>query len=175
MALDPEKLDALRIDESERSGSNVLGRIAMWLLLIVIIGAAAFALWRFAKSGGDSDNPPPLRTATAQAPRQSDAGVLDASGYVVARRLATVSSKVTGRVEEVLIEEGMSVMAGQLLARLDDSSVQPLLALAEAQLESRRRGLAEIEVRLAEAQRQLDRTRQLRERKLVAEAALDAA
>ena len=50
--------------------------------------------------------------------------VLNASGYVTARRQATVSSKITGKVTEVLIEEGMKVQEGQILARLDDTNVQ---------------------------------------------------
>ena len=47
--------------------------------------------------------------------------VLNASGYVTARRRATVSSKVTGKVIDVLIEEGQPVKEGQMLAHLDDS------------------------------------------------------
>jgi multidrug efflux pump subunit AcrA (membrane-fusion protein) len=61
--------------------------------------------------------------------------VLNASGYVTARRSATVSSKVTGKVVEVLVEEGMKVEEGQVLARLDSSNVEASLRLAEAQLE----------------------------------------
>ncbi len=49
------------------------------------------------------------------------AAVLNASGYVTARRRATVSSKITGKVVGVIVEEGMAVKAGQVLARLDDT------------------------------------------------------
>ena len=59
---------------------------------------------------------------------------LDTSGYVVARRQATVSSKATGRVAEVLIEEGQRVEKGQIIARLDSSSTAAALAEAEARL-----------------------------------------
>ena len=71
-----------------------------------------------------------------RSPPSTSAGdsVLDATGYVVARRQATVSSKTTGKVLEVLIEEGMAVEAGQLLAVLDDSIPLAQLALAESQL-----------------------------------------
>ena len=70
--------------------------------------------------------------ATAGAAAQG-ASLLDASGYVVARRQATVSSKITGKVMEVLIEEGQHVDAGQVIARLDASNARAALAQADAQ------------------------------------------
>ena len=65
--------------------------------------------------------------------------MLNASGYVTARRRATVSSKVTGKVLEVFVEEGKAVKKGQVLARLDDSQVRAALAVAQAQLNTRAR------------------------------------
>ena len=85
---------------------------------------------------------------------QANAGgvsVLDASGYVVARRQATVSSKIPGKVLDVLIEEGMTVEKDQVVARLDDSTQRAQLALAEAQLGSARAALAETEALLTQA------------------------
>src|ERR671919_2941897 len=73
----------------------------------------------------------------------TSASVLNASGYVTARRRATVSSKVTGKVIEVNVEEGMQVRQGQVLARLDDSTTRAALALARAQLEASRRAVPE--------------------------------
>ena len=70
--------------------------------------------------------------------------VLNASGYVVARRRATVSSKITGRVVEVLVEEGKPVRKGQVLARLDPTTYEKGLALAQAELQATRRAVAEI-------------------------------
>jgi multidrug efflux pump subunit AcrA (membrane-fusion protein) len=70
------------------------------------------------------------------------AAVLNASGYVTARRRATVSSKITGKVIMVNVEEGMAVREGQILARLDDSNGRAALALAEAQVEAARRAVA---------------------------------
>ena len=90
----------------------------------------------------------------------TQASVLNASGYVTARRRATVSSKVTGKIVEVNVEEGMAVREGQVLARLDDASVRAALGLIEAQLEAARRAIAESEVRLAEAQLTLQRREQ---------------
>jgi RND family efflux transporter MFP subunit len=100
--------------------------------------------------------------------------VLNASGYVVARRLATVSSKVTGRVSEVLFEEGAEVEAGQVLARLDRSTVDAQLNVSSSGAEVARRNLREIEVRLADARKALARNRSLVERKLVSQSVLDS-
>jgi multidrug efflux pump subunit AcrA (membrane-fusion protein) len=67
--------------------------------------------------------PPTVQTAVAHAASREPVAdsVLDASGYVTARRQATVSAKITGKVAEVLIEEGMRVSEGDVLARLDDT------------------------------------------------------
>ena len=83
-------------------------------------------------------------------------------GYVTARRRATVSSKVTGKVIEVNVEEGMAVREGQVLARLDDSTLQAALRLYRAQLEAAKRQIPESEVRLAQARVQLQRQERLR-------------
>jgi RND family efflux transporter MFP subunit len=81
---------------------------------------------------------------------------------VTARRRATVSSKVTGKVIEVNVEEGMAVREGQVLARLDDSTLQAALKLYRAQLEAAKRQIPESEVRLAQARIQLQRQERLR-------------
>jgi RND family efflux transporter MFP subunit len=101
--------------------------------------------------------------------------VLNASGYVTARRQATVSSKVTGKVTEVLVEEGMVVREGQVLARLDDSIVRKEHSLAEARLGAQRRSLDETQVRLHEAEINLRRARSLREQGVAPQSDLDAA
>ena len=109
---------------------------------------------------------------------QSSAGsssVLDATGYVVARRQATVSSKIAGKVLEVLIEEGMTVEQDQVVATLDDSTQRAQLALAEAQLGSARAALAEIQAQLTQAELDLERTEELADKQLASESELDAA
>jgi RND family efflux transporter MFP subunit len=100
--------------------------------------------------------------------------VLNASGYVVARRMSTVSSKVTGRISEILVEEGMAVEKDQIIARLDPVNSRTVLTMAERELEASQRNLAEIEVRLADAQRTLARNETLVKQQLVSESALDA-
>ena len=101
--------------------------------------------------------------------------VLDASGYVTARRRATVSSKRTGKVKSVLVEEGMRVAEGQVVAYLDDATEQAQLALAQAQRDSALAALAETRAELKEAELNLTRTEELAERRLASAADLDAA
>src|SRR5207247_10732821 len=104
-----------------------------------------------------------------------DRTVLNASGYVTARRAATVSSKVTGKVVEVLIEEGMRVKEGQILARLDDTNIKASLRLSEAQLESAKKSLEETRVRLREADQELKRQSDLVNHKIATQADFDHA
>jgi RND family efflux transporter MFP subunit len=116
----------------------------------------------------------PVRTVLVDSPADADGAVLNASGYVVARRLATVSSKVTGRITEVLFEEGTAVTEGQVLARLDGATAQAEHSVAVRSLEASRRDLREIEVRLADARKTRDRNRSLVDRALVSQSVLDA-
>jgi len=173
MSFDQNALESLRIERNsspEEAGSR---GIYKWLLAAVLLLAVAAGAYAMLRKGGIEVE---TATATASAPGSTgSAAVLNASGYVVARRQATVSSKVTGKVAEVLIEEGMAVKEGQLLARLDDTTTQPVHELAQRQLESAQRKLEEVEVRLAEAQRTLKRNEGLRKDKLVSESQVDSA
>ena len=114
------------------------------------------------------------RTVTERA-AGTQAAVLNASGYVTARRRATVSSKITGKVVEVNVEEGMAVKQGQVLARLDDQTARAALALAEAQAEAARQSMQENEVRLDEARVTLARTTRLLKDGVATQAELDKA
>jgi RND family efflux transporter MFP subunit len=166
-----DRLSELRIDRDTRARSGGPRVLLISLAAILVLGAAGAAYWR------SQQRAPEVRLATVEvtAPGESMRGaVLDASGYVVARRKATVSSKVTGKIVAANVEEGMVVSEGQVLARLDDSLISRQLALAESQVETARRGLAETEVLLREAQINLGRTRELVEGEVGTQAALDA-
>ena len=120
--------------------------------------------------------PVTVETAVARkAAEMGTASVLDASGYVTARRIATVSSKITGKVREVLIEEGQVVAEGEVLAYLDDADAAAQRELAGAQLASAQSQLAEAQAQLTLANQTLVRQRELAAQKLVAASALDAA
>ena len=123
------------------------------------MGAAGSGAWYWL----NRERPVEVEVATVtERAAGTQASVLNASGYVTARRRATVSSKVTGKVIEVNVEEGMAVREGQVLARLDDSTLQAALRLYRAQLEAAKRQIPESEVRLEQARVQLRRQERLR-------------
>ncbi|MGQ0700843.1 MAG: efflux RND transporter periplasmic adaptor subunit [Panacagrimonas sp.] len=164
-------LGSLKIDRG--AVEEAPNRTWLWVAVAVIV-AIAIAAWIFLRP----DPAVLVSTVSARAvSAQSGNGgsVLDASGYVVARRQATVSSKVTGKVVELLIEEGSRVEQGQILARIDDSNIRAQMDLARSQLEAARAQLAEVQVQLAEAERNLRRTSELAARQLVSQSALDTA
>ena len=164
-------LDDLRIERSNRPGSGSGARLVLVLLAILLAGG--IAAWLLTRP-----RPIRVRTALAREGARTSNGertVLNASGYVTARREATVSSKITGKVMEVLIEEGMKVQEGQVLARLDDTNVRASLLLAEAQFVSASNALAETRVRIREAQQELDRQAGLLKSKIAMQADYDHA
>ena len=152
-------LNNLKIDRSAPPSSEGLQSNKLYLfgISILIVG---FFWWLFLSD----DELKEVTTFTVKSLEMSDASatsILDASGYVVARRRATVSSKMTGKVLKVFIEEGMYVEEGQILAQLDDSTMQADLNYSQSQLN--------------EAKRIFNRTQELAKDKLASQAALDAA
>ena len=151
-----DELAALRL---EREPPSTVSRrwIGLLILAIVLVAAGGGAWWWFTR-----ERPVEVEVATVTS-RQAgaQAAVLNATGYVTARRRATVSSKITGKVVEVNIEEGMEVREGQILARLDDETQRAAVALAMAQAEAARRNVSESEVRLNEARIHLERITKL--------------
>jgi len=144
---------------------------------IVIIAVGVLALVLVALIWHSQSNAVEVHTAVAR--ELSSAGgdhtVLNASGYVTARRAATVSSKVTGKVVEVLIEEGMKVKEGQVVALLDDTNVKASLAVAQAQWESAKAALAETRAQLKQAEAEYQRVAELAKQKIASQADLDLA
>tara|TARA_B100001179_G_scaffold70391_1_gene49185 strand:- start:57 stop:1229 length:1173 start_codon:yes stop_codon:yes gene_type:complete len=125
-------LNNLKIDRSKEAESEPFPT----KIVSIIIGAIAIigiGLW-FLLAEEEIQEVKTFTAKPANASGPSATSILDASGYVVARRKATVSSKTTGKVLEVLIEEGMYVEKGQLLAQLDDSTYKADLEYAESQL-----------------------------------------
>jgi len=173
MSQQKPSLSDLRIDDHARSGGS--GRMGLAALVLVAAAVAGAALWY----GLRAPRPVPVRVAavveTSASAGGSGQAVLNASGYVTARRRATVSSKMTGKVVDVLVEEGMAVRAGQVLARLDDTTPRRYLELAEAELGASRRAAAETEVRLKEARQTLERARALVRDGISGQADLDRA
>ena len=166
-------IDQLKIDDSAREQPK-----SRWVLpTIALLGLAftAVAVWFWLNDANAVEvtvvSPEMIETG-ASAPAAS---VLDASGFVVARRQATVAAEVTGKLTDVQVEEGMRVEAGQVLAQLDDATERARLELSRARLASAERTVREIQVRLNDAERTQQRLDQLRQRELVSQADLDQA
>ncbi len=160
-------VDRLRLDRdrSPRAAGPASSRRKLIAAAAVLVAGGGL-VWLFA--GGKER--PVVRTAVARAASEvaGDTSVLDASGYVVARLEATVSSKITGKVVEVLIEEGMRVEAGAVLARLDDAEAKAQLSLARAQLEAARSELNVLRADLAQSERDYARQESLAREKFAA-------
>lgn len=173
------KLHALKInrgDEVDKAGGG-----SNWpkILGFASLGAViAVALWFFWP--GESETPEPAVVATTQteetpADTSQSQEILNASGYITARRKATVSAEITGRVKEVLIEEGTAVEAGQIVALLDDTLAQVDLDLAKAGVRSAEARIKEISADLEETKRVLARTEELIKTQNASQAALTKA
>jgi len=170
MSTENSALEQLRIDRPAtppRAPRTALIALA----IVIVLGGLAIGWWL---------NRAPavaVRTVVARAAARNgnDRTVLNASGYVTARRAATVSSKVTGKVIEVLVEEGMRVKEGQVVARLDDTNTRASLQLAQAQLAAATSAQAETRVRLVEAEQELQRQTALAEAKVATPSDFDHA
>ena len=172
MPVTRDTLESLRIERADEPQGR-----RRWP---VVVAVAALALVALAVSwwvlGRTRAHEVTVAVAAAASPAGGGADVaLNASGYVTARRRATVSSEVTGRVTEVLVEEGMEVREGQVLARLDPTSVEGGLALSRARLGAAQSALGETAARLEEARRTLDRVRALHADGIASQADLDVA
>jgi HlyD family secretion protein len=164
-------LDALRIERrpERRSGFK------LWMAIVagvVLLGGGGILWWH------TRIDPVPVQTVIARdamAGGDTDRTVLNSSGYVTARREATVSSKVTGKVVSILIEEGMKVTNGQILARLDDSNVRAALEVARAQLLSSEAAVDETQANLKQANADYQRVSELAKQKISSQSDLDQA
>ena len=143
--------------------------------LALLVAVMALVAWLLLKPSYISVQTAPARVLQDTAAAGSAARLLNASGYVVPRLQAVVSSKVTGKVNQVLVEEGMHVAAGQVLARLDDSTARDQVNVAKSQYASAQAQASQIDVEHANALRDLERTKALYTRHLVSQSDMDGA
>ena len=174
MTAQADLLKELRIDRSAPPPPP--SRQRFWIVLAIAVAVLLLALAGWALFGRDAA--PLVRTEAVIAIGGGNGGsasVLDATGYVVARRMATVSAKVTGKVREVLIEEGQHVDAGEVMATLDPVDAAAQRDLAAAQLAAARSQIGGAQARLHEAEANAARLGPLAERRLVSQAQYDQA
>jgi HlyD family secretion protein len=177
-----ELLQALAID---RKPVDAPRRSALWpklaagFVVLVLLGAAWLLVESFATGGAERSaaNTDPAATSQRPVAAQSEPvrSGLSASGYIVARRKATVAAEITGKVVEVPIEEGMVVEAGQVVAKLDSVLAEHDLALARSRVTAADAAAQAIAADLADAERVLRRAQSLSRSNNIAEADLTKA
>lgn len=161
-----QELDKLRID---RGAPRRRRRILPWVLAVaaVLAAAAFFATSRSATT---------VETATVvQVYPSQKYTLLNATGYVVPQRKASVASKATGRLEWLGVAEGTVVKAGQVIARLENNDVMATRDQAAANVRVARSQLVQAEAELADAGRELRRARELAAQKFISQATVDQA
>jgi multidrug efflux pump subunit AcrA (membrane-fusion protein) len=168
-------LKELRIDRSARQAPPP--RRGLWIgVAIAIALVALLALGGWWLSG--RAKPVEVRTAPVVAFASGGAeasSVLDATGYVVARRMATVSAKITGKVRDIRIEEGQHVDAGDIMATLDPIDADAQRDLATAQAAAARSQVTGVQAQLREASVNAERLGTLVQKQLVSKAQYDEA
>jgi RND family efflux transporter MFP subunit len=164
-------LQQLRIEREPDEGANPWRgwRLAALIATLCLAGGALAAYLLLHTPRFEVD------TAVAVAPSAGggSTAILQATGYVTARREATVSAQITGALTSVLIEEGEHVKAGQVLAQLDDSAQKASWAQAQAQVMAARALLVQFQAQLEQARRDNQRNQDLIDRKLVSQQALE--
>jgi RND family efflux transporter MFP subunit len=165
-------LNQLKIDRTEPPVSD--GRGKWWATGIAVLIVAASGAWYFMRPTGQ-----PITTAIAQAAPNAgsaasmSASLLDASGYIVARRRATVSSKVTGKVTKVMLEEGQRVEAGEIIATLDDANWKAALAQSIAQVQQAEANVASAQVAFDDAKPIFERSKQQKDAAVISAESFD--
>lgn len=161
----------LRIDPDQRDGGSGRRR-RRFVAVAVVVGAVAIGATAITVSRAV-----PVETATVEPLRLVGGrlSVLDATGYVTARREATVSSKITGKLAEVLVEEGDKVKQGQVLARLENTDEEAQLQLARVQVAAATAQVGSLQVQLRQARRDLKRQQDLDRRHLTTAQAVEDA
>lgn len=182
-----DQLQSLSIDRAESTSSGGASLTQILLVALVSLAVGAGGMWWLTRGGEDSSPAEPVTARTEAPPPATDTAAnpapppsvprssgMVASGYVVARRQATVSAEITGRIREVLVEEGARVEAGDILARLDDERARLDLDLLQARVRSARSRIASLSAQLAEARIVSERAQNLAERNIGSQAAVTA-
>ncbi len=164
-------LKELRIDR--KAPPPPQSRRGLWIALAAALAVALLAAAAWFVFGREQAIEVRTAPTVAIGSGGAAASVLDASGYVVARRMATVSAKITGKVQQVLIEEGQRVEAGQIMATLDPIDAEAERSLVAAQLGAAQSQVNGVRAQLREAEADATRLSQLVGRQLISRSQYD--
>jgi RND family efflux transporter MFP subunit len=167
MAIEKELLSSLKINRNQPTHRSNRGwlKSAITVVVLALFGAVSWAF--VAKESLVEVEVEKIQVFRGSVASQS---VLDATGYIVARRIATVSAKITGRVREILIEEGQYVAAGQVMAMIDPIDAEAQRDLAATQVAAARAMIGSVQAQLKEAEANVLRLDGLLARHLVSKA-----
>ncbi len=166
-----EDLSRLRIERGSTGLTQRRGRYGKWLLWFVL---AACAVGGYFYYNGRAAIQVEVAAVTQAYPSQANTQ-LNATGYVVAQRKAAVASKATGRLEWLGVREGSVVRENEVLARLENKDMMAALQQAQANVALTQANLEQGEAEMRDAQRALDRSRDLLQKNFVSAAAHDVA
>lgn len=152
-----EDISRLSIDKS-KMGIRPHRSRKTWLFLILLIVAGLAFLYH--KGMLTPAVPVTAANVSLVYPSQS-LSLLNASGYVVAQRKASVASKTTGRLIDLMVEEGSKVVKGQIIAKLEDEDLAAAKAQAEANLKTAEANLRVAKVDLQDAELNFSRNKRL--------------
>ena len=167
-----QDLSKLQIDRGAKSfGTKRRPRWVKWTAgAAVAIGIAVLAAFRSATSPVTVDT----ANVTSAFPSQSFT-VLNATGRVVAWRKAAISTKATGRLEWLGVQEGSRVKSGEVIARLESLDVAAARDSAQAAVSAARANLEQGEAEMREAESAYRRAQDLYAKKFISESSLDSA
>ncbi len=172
--MDTQDLSKLRIDRGEKTAAlSRTGRRRkrwVWIALVVLAAVAAAVAYSHVRATHEVE----LATVSTAYPSQAIA-LLNATGYVVPQRKASVGSKATGRLEWLGVQEGSKVQKGEIMARIENRDVGALLNQARANVQVARANLEQGQAEVRNAELELNRARDLVARKFLSQSAYDQA
>jgi len=170
MAASAPDLSRLRIDRDATPTRRRRRRRWVWLAIVAVALVAAGG-WFMLQPRVQSVQTTPIVTTY---PSQQYV-VLNATGYVVAQRKASISSKATGRLEWLGVAEGSRVKEGDVIARIDNRDVVAQAQSVEASVRAARANVEQAEVERQNAQVEYKRNEDLVDRNFISRSALDNA
>lgn len=182
MSIRESFVEELQIDADIKQQPGRIWLVVLVLTALLVLGAVGYWAWaagpaRRTLSAGRQDGGPPAATASAQDSARpvavSGGRGFEASGYIVVTRSSIVTPEVGGRIMMFSLEEGDSVQAGQVIARLDDQTVRDTLAVKQSELAAEIASLEENQADRANAKTQLERSERLYGQKFLSESARD--
>lgn len=165
-------LSKLSIDRSQKAfASSKRSRRKWWIggAVIAVVVIAALAM-----RGGNRPITAELGTVASAYPSQAITA-LNATGRVTAFRKAAVSTKATGKLEYLGVQEGSVVKAGQVIARIENKDVSATRDQAAANLRAAKANLEQGLAEMRDAQSNLKRSEDLARKNFISEAQLDTA